>query len=267
MSQHPNDQAITAYENGELAEPDTLALEAHLEVCRSCRERLAGDTAWAEASWDQLQSAIRQPRQSWFERRLAALGVAESTASLVATSPAFRPAWVVSVFIVLVATAAASSVVTSQQLGLLPFLAVAPLVPILGVAVSYASPRDPVYVITMLTPNGGLKLLLQRTLAVTALSMLLAVVPGVIFMPADISLAWLLPALATTSCTLALGTLVALPIASAIVGAAWLVILGAATVWETPDRILHPIPYLLVVVVATVIFAASHKRQAREPLR
>jgi len=267
MSQHPDQQAIADYQSGALAEADNLALEGHLEECRRCRGLLTDDPVWVEASWNQLRSAVRQPRASWLQRSLAALRVPDATASLIATSPAFRPAWILSVSIVLVATAAAGTVVTTQPIGLLPFLAVAPLVPILGVAVSYASRRDPIYVITMLTPNGGLKLLLQRTLAVTALSLLLAVVPGIVFMPADLSLAWLLPAIATTSCTLALGTVLALPIAATIVGTGWLLLLGTATVWATPDRILDPIPYLLVVVLAIVIFTAAQQRQTREPLR
>jgi hypothetical protein len=195
------------------------------------------------------------------------LGVPDDTASLIATSPAFRPAWILSVFIVLVATAIVSSVVATEPAGFMPFLAVAPLVPVLGVVLSYASRRDPIYVITMLTPNGGLKLLLQRTLAITAISLLLAVVPGLVFMPADLSLAWLLPAIAATSCTLALGTVLAIPIAATIVGAGWLLLLGTATVWSTPGRVLDPVPYLFVVVLSIVAFTAAQPRQTRGPLR
>lgn len=267
MSQHPNEQAIADYQSGALADADTLALERHLEHCHQCRERLTDEPVWVEASWHQLQSAVRQPKPYWLQRSLSALGVSDDTASLVATSPAFRPAWILSVFIVLVATAVVSSVVAKEPDGFMPFLVVAPLVPVLGVVLSYSSRRDPIYVITMLTPNGGLRLLLQRTLTVTAISLLLTVGPGLVFMPADLSIAWLLPAIATTSCTLAFGTVLALPIAGTIVGTGWLLLLGSATVWSTPGRVLDPIPYLLVVVVAVIAFTAARQRLTREPLR
>lgn len=267
MSHHPIDQAIAAYQSGTLTEADSLALEGHLEHCHQCRGRLADEPAWVVASWHQLQSAVRRPKPSWLQRSLSGLGVPDDTASLIATSPAFRPAWILAVFIVLVATAVISSVVATQPDGFMPFLAVAPLVPVLGVAVSYASRRDPVYVVTMLTPYGGLRLLLQRTLAVTAISLLLALIPGLVFMPADLSLAWLVPAIATTTSTLALGSVLALPIAATIVGTGWFLVIGAATVWSTPSRILDPIPYLIVVVLAIVVFTTAQQRQTREPLR
>ncbi|NBM20043.1 hypothetical protein GUY61_31710 [Streptomyces sp. GC420] len=104
-------------------------------------------------------------------------------------------------------------------------LALAPLLPVAGVAVSYGWHADPMHEIAAASPGGGLRLLLTRTAAVLAVSLPLltaagAVLPSLSGTPAVA--AWLLPGLALTLGTLALGSYTGTRAAAATVATAWL---------------------------------------------
>lgn len=100
----------------------------------------------------------------------------------------------------------------------------APLLPIVGVACSYGS-GDPAQELLASTPAGGLRLLLYRCAAVLGVSVPAAAAVGLVTGGVD-GAAWLLPALALTSLTLALGSVVPLRAAAAVSGGVWAAVMG-----------------------------------------
>ncbi|MYZ41239.1 zf-HC2 domain-containing protein, partial [Streptomyces sp. SID4917] len=108
-------------------------------------------------------------------------------------------------------------------------LALAPVLPLAGVAVSYGEHADPMHEIGASTPGGGLRLLLTRTTAVLAVSLPLLTLAGALLPSSAASMevpgaaAWLLPALALTLATLVLGSYVGCRTAAGAVAGAWAV--------------------------------------------
>uniref|UniRef100_UPI001FE75DE3 zf-HC2 domain-containing protein n=1 Tax=Streptomyces milbemycinicus TaxID=476552 RepID=UPI001FE75DE3 len=116
-------------------------------------------------------------------------------------------------------------------------LALAPVLPSAGVAVSYGRHADPMHELTASTPSGGLRLLLTRTAAVLAVSVPLLTLTGLL-MPAaagaPAASAWLLPGLALTLAALALASYVGCRIATCAVTAGWLLAVGAPALLVGP---------------------------------
>lgn len=101
----------------------------------------------------------------------------------------------------------------------------APLLPIIGVACSYGSRADPAQEVVGSTAAGGLRLLLYRCGAVLSTCIPLATVAGLVTGGID-GVAWLLPALALTMATLALGSVLSLGLGAVVSAAAWLAMTG-----------------------------------------
>ncbi|MGW1885175.1 zf-HC2 domain-containing protein [Streptomyces sp. NPDC001970] len=141
-----------------------------------------------------------------------------------AAGPALHEAWLVALGLVVVGAVGLGY--GAGFAGTRPLLAaVAPVVPLAGVALSYGRRVDPLYEIAASTPSGGLRLLLTRTATVLIVSVPLltvagAVLPGRAGMPG--AAAWLLPGLALTLAALALGSYVGCRAAAAVVTAGWL---------------------------------------------
>ncbi|MFF9067098.1 zf-HC2 domain-containing protein [Streptomyces sp. NPDC014891] len=142
-----------------------------------------------------------------------------------AVGPAVRGSWAVAVLLVVGgALALAHGAGVRGAGGLL--LALSPVLPLAGVAVSYGRHADPMHEITAATPSGGLRLLLTRTAAVLVVCVPLltaggALLPPVAGLPG--AAAWLLPGLALTLATLALGSFVGCRAAAATLGGGWLI--------------------------------------------
>ncbi|MGW1926334.1 hypothetical protein ACWCQ0_45625, partial [Streptomyces massasporeus] len=141
-----------------------------------------------------------------------------------AVGPALRGSWVVAVLLVVGgAFGLAYGAGVQGARGLL--LALSPVLPLAGVAVSYGRHADPLYEITAATPSGGLRLLLTRTAAVLAVCVPLLTAGGALLPPLTGfpgAAAWLLPGLALTLATLALGSFVGCRPAAATLGGGWL---------------------------------------------
>ncbi|MEV7565224.1 zf-HC2 domain-containing protein [Streptomyces tanashiensis] len=141
-----------------------------------------------------------------------------------AAGPALRGSWIVAVALVLggaFALAHAAGFRGARSW----LLAVSPLLPLAGVAVSYGRHADPLYEITAATPSGGLRLLLTRTAAVLGVCVPLLTAGGALLPPVagtPGAAAWLLPGLALTLATLALGSFVGCRAAAATLGGGWL---------------------------------------------
>ncbi|MFJ3581029.1 zf-HC2 domain-containing protein [Streptomyces sp. NPDC090127] len=141
-----------------------------------------------------------------------------------AAGPALRGSWLVAVLVV-VAAAVALAYGAGFREARPVLLALAPVLPLAGVAVSYGRHADPMYEIGVATPSGGLRLLLTRAAAVLGVCVPVltsagALLPPVTGVPG--AAAWLLPGLALTLAALALGSFVGCRAAALTLIGGWL---------------------------------------------
>jgi anti-sigma factor RsiW len=222
---HASDDLVTRYGDGSLPEPDAWSLEKHLETCGRCaarvsqavRETAAGVvlTEVREAVLAAAPASAPSPSRRTVGPRLARV--------VWAAGPAVRGAWLPAVL--LVAFGAVALAYGADVTGVRPLLlAVAPVVPVAGVALSYGAHADPLHEIAAATPSAGLRLMLTRTAAVLAVSLPLLTLAGLLVPSSGApgAAAWLLPGLALTLASLALAGYVGCRAATAVIGGGWL---------------------------------------------
>ncbi|MCI3241467.1 zf-HC2 domain-containing protein [Streptomyces spinosisporus] len=223
---HVAAEDLGAYARGELAPPALWSADSHLLACAICRTRLAeaGDPGGLEAGWARLDAELDAPRPGLFESLLLRLGVADHTARLLAATSVLRRSWLAAVVFLLVTTVGA---VYSSGSPIL-FLALAPLLPLAGVALAYGPAVDPTYEMAVVSPVHGFRLLMIRTVAVLAAGIGLNGLATLALPSYGLrALAWLLPALALTATGLALIPRLGPVLAPSLVGGAWLALLLA----------------------------------------
>ncbi|KQX83391.1 hypothetical protein [Streptomyces sp. Root1310] len=227
MTWHVAEEDLRAYAHGELAPPLLWSADTHLAACAQCRAQLAGttDPVALDAGWERLDAELDAPRQGLLERLLVRLGVADHTARLLTATPVLRRSWLLSVLLLLVMTVLAVRMADQPAL----FLALAPLLPLAGVALSYGPSLDPTYEMAVVAPLHGFRLLMIRTVAVLTAGLAFnglatLALPGY----GLLALAWLLPALALTATGLALTARLGPVVAPGLVGGAWVALLVVA---------------------------------------
>ncbi|HEX7308014.1 zf-HC2 domain-containing protein [Lentzea sp.] len=218
MTAHPSDRLLRRYARGDVdIEADQVwAVESHLETCAPCRGRLSPEPI-AQAVWADLEPLLRSTPQMPAARRRFTGWV----------SPAAGP-WLAMILLVTAAAVALDQVGAAAGGRVSLVLLVAPVLPVLGVAASWSRSLDPAYEIVAATPRAGLPLVFRRTATVLAV-----VVPGLavasVLTGLDLTL-WLLPCLAFTIGTLALGALVGITRAAVALTVAWAVAIVAPTI-------------------------------------
>ncbi len=155
------------------------------------------DQARIDANWRAITFELDAPVPSRTERVLRRVGFSSATARLVAATPALRRSWAAALAVVVLIGLGAAG---EDPNNISAMLILAPLIPVLGVALAYGPSVDPVHEIGLATPIRGLRLLVIRsaTIVVVAVTVLAG---SVLLSPAANSLAlvWLLPSLALTS--------------------------------------------------------------------
>lgn len=227
---HLSEDLVTRYAEMTLAPSRCASVEAHLQECARCRTLVAHSTATSamgpriDHAWSLAVDRIDRPRRNWLHRLVAAVGVPDHLARLIGSSATFRSAWFASVGVVV----AAGIAIAHGDLGPVPFLLLSPLVPVVGVAATYAgtSGANDFRAFELATPFGELRLLLVRTASVTVGSILVLTLTSLLLPSIGLdAIAWLLPALALTTTTLALATRVAPERAAGVVAVGWLITL------------------------------------------
>lgn len=225
---HASPALLAAYAGGRSGPSDSWSVEAHLVDCAQCRAALAlaldpDDTALLAGQRAALLAApprqVAGPARSTRRRHLHWL---------------LRPG---ALLVVLAAVAAATVLDLLAPPSWPGLWVLAPVVPPLGVALSTWGEDDPAREAALATPSAGLRITLWRTCLVVATALPLTALAGLLVGSSPLELRWLLPSLATSAASLALGTLVALPRAAVAVAAAWTLL---AVVPQTPW--LHPGP-------------------------
>ncbi|MDQ0749502.1 anti-sigma factor RsiW [Streptomyces africanus] len=230
MSWHVPEEDLRAYARGELAAPALWSADAHLGACAACRGVLAevSDPVALDAGWERLDAELDAPRVGVLESLLVRAGVAGHTARLLAAAPVLRRSWLGAVVVVLLLSVAAGHAVRGGEFPTL-FLALAPLLPLAGVALSYGPALDPTYEMAVVAPMHGFRLLMIRTVAVLGVVLGLN---GLATLALPVyglrALAWLLPSLALTATGLALTPRLGPVLAPSLAGGAWIGLLVLA---------------------------------------
>lgn len=185
------------------------------------------DPGRLDANWRAITIELDAPRPSRLERLLRVARVPSTMTRLVAATPALRRSWYLSVgAVVLIGLSIADP---SNPDSLLALLILAPMLPVLGVALAYGTAADPSHEIQVATPTSGLRVVIVRATVVIAVSAAVVIALSLANEAArPQAAAWLLPAVAVTASSLAAMTVVAPRRATMIVAVVWfVVVLGA----------------------------------------
>ncbi|MFE6745370.1 zf-HC2 domain-containing protein [Kitasatospora purpeofusca] len=234
--EHPSARLLAAYLDDDAATTaadELWAVEAHLETCPACRERLSaavGTGTPAVGTGATAVAALTAAVWSELEPQLAVVAPAPPRRPAARLSTWTTPAMAPWLAMVLVVTALALLLDRANpgpdRVSLL--LVLAPVLPVGGVAAAWSRGLDPAYELTAATPRAGLPLLLRRTAAVLAVVLPALLLGG--WATGVTAAQWLLPCLAFTSTTLALGALLGVTRAAVAVAAGWLAVVVAPTV-------------------------------------
>lgn len=243
---HAAEAALLAYAHEESSDVEAWSVETHLVSCRLCRDRvnvavdgteLAGEIARHKR---RIRSSVA-PEIPGLTPPAPAIAPTARTASHAGPRPTRRLAvvsrtllgrtpWFVAITLVTVLTVFLDLLWrqlapgTTWRLDSIVLL-VGPVLPLAGVAFVCSTSTDPCAEVVLSTPSAGLRMVLWRTLSVLVVALPLTVALGATSGSVTAG-ALLLPTLAMTVGTLALGTRVGLEVAAALVGGGWLVVVA-----------------------------------------
>lgn len=276
MTWHPDDSLLRAYTTMTLDEAARWSVEEHLTQCSACRERIGQIEVpqldledSLEAVWDEIVHEIdARERRTLGERLLLAVGVPGHLARLLAATPSLTLSWLLAVAGTLAVAVIVARVTydpgTAVSTPLL-FLVVAPLLPLAGVAVSFGPGVDPIYDLELAAPLQAGRLLLVRVVAVLATTIPLAGVAALALPELNWTVvAWVLPAFALATVSLALSARLAPWRACSLVAGMWVagvtVVEHAAAVPLMAFGLTTQIGMLLATVSAGVMVVAQIDR-------
>jgi len=219
---HADPDLLAAYVAGELDPVNGASVEQHLDRCAQCRANIRPlvDAPALDRAWTAILETVESQELPLPARVARRVGVSEPTSVLLGATASLRTAWVSSAVVALAFAVAA--VYLSGGGALAPFLLVAPLVPVLGVAAAYGPNEDPLEGLIVTTPYGRTRFILLRTLGVLVSVVPFAVVAG-LFIPGPVwlAVAWLGPALALVPVLMALSSFVGPRVGAGVVTLAW----------------------------------------------
>jgi predicted anti-sigma-YlaC factor YlaD len=231
---------LRAYAGGSARPPWRWSTEAHLAACAHCRARLADgtDPAAVGSGWARLDAELDAPRPGLIETVLVRLGVAPHTARLLACTPGLRRSWLAAVAFTLAITAGAAHLAQAMMVPIL-LLAVGPLLPLVGVAISFGPRVDPSYELAVVAPMHTFRLLLLRCAAVLSATTLFTSAAS-LGLPRYglVVLGWLAPSLALTLLSLALTPRLGPVSAAFLVGLGWAALVAGTVRASTGQSVL-----------------------------
>jgi hypothetical protein len=174
-----------------------------------------------------------------------------------AAAPVLRAAWLAGLIVVLGFTLLAATAGGDHALSV--FLAVAPLIPVAGVAGAYRPSADPSYEIVLAAPYPMIRLILLRTAAVLAAALPVTVLAGLTLpISTGAAVAWLLPAAGFTVGVLTASAWVEPEFAAFAISIGWVAAVAWATRVGDPLAVLDPLAmlgYLLLLAAGLATLA------------
>ncbi|MDH3752371.1 MAG: hypothetical protein OEU32_00760 [Acidimicrobiia bacterium] len=215
---------IHRYRRSTLTRDELVKVELELQRSPAWRSAL-NDTVDAHrlgATWAAVEGSLDAPTPSRLERAATRLGAPQHLTRIMGATPNLRRAWMVSAVVLLLFGLAVSNG-ERETATIALFLSIAPLVPVFGVGLVYGPGADPAHEMATVTPMGGLRLVVLRTLMALLTSLVVVGIAAVLVEERSILIAaWLLPAVALSAATLAVSSFVPIRNAAAGVAAGWL---------------------------------------------
>lgn len=241
------------------------AVEAHLERCAQCRDRLGEAVARTNPATSVLLEQVREALAGKLSRSPRMPGRRRWLPGWMSrwAAPAMLPRLGMTVLVVLAALG-----LDLADAGRYPSLVLllAPVAPLVAVAAAWSRGLDPAYELVASSPRAGFDLVLRRTAAV--LVVVIPALAGAGWLAGASPALWLLPCLAFTTGSLALGELVGLHRAATGLALGWaIVVIGPSLVLAKPPALLAPssLPGW-AVVTAIVAIALMVRRNAYSTL-
>ncbi len=264
---HADRDLLAAYVAGTLDAVRGASVEQHLTRCPDCRAAIRPlvDASALDRAWAGIRDTVQSPPQPLPIRLARRLGLPEPTSVLLAATAALRTAWLTGALVAL--AFATLAVVWAGGSMIAPFLLVAPLVPIVGVASAYGPQEDPLEALVVTAPFGRTRLILLRTLGVLVSVLPFAVLLGLALPgPLWLAVAWLGPALALVPVLMALAGFVGPRAAAAVITVAWsgvvaLSVRGLPATWpvEAPQQGVY-----LALAAASLLVLLLRTRRDRQ---
>lgn len=231
---HPAQGLLAGYATGSVDRVAVWSVEAHLTSCAGCRAALSAQVDPDRLARNRSMLLIRVAASDdrFAHRLLSRSGIPDHVLRLLAATPSLRRSWLLSVAGVLAAVSGEAVLATHVSSGsgyprgavLLPFLLLAPLLVLAGVAATFLPPFDPAYRLAVAAPFSGFTLLLVRAVSALAAA-LVPLVAAAFFLPGPrwLPAALLLPSLALGALALAVAAVVGPRTAAVAAGVLWVV--------------------------------------------
>ncbi|MFI7079618.1 zf-HC2 domain-containing protein [Micromonospora sp. NPDC049903] len=256
---HPEAEVLAAYAEDRLADVDAWSVEAHLDRCEACRRSITPDATTARIVEAVAMSLTHRPSAPGRVRRGSRW---RRVRVLAGAGPAARTAWLLSVAVT--GALATGTAVSSMMVPSWLLLLIAPVLPAVGTALSYGPRTDPLHELIAGTPQGGLRIVLWRTLTVLAVAAPVAVLAGTVTQ-IGAPVTWLLACVALTVTTLALGSLIEPTYAALVVAGGWAAVVLAPTVGDLSVVSARGPVWLGVTAVAAVVVYVRRDQVGRQP--
>jgi hypothetical protein len=266
MSAHVLPTDLRAWVFGEADGVVSMSVEQHVMHCPECQRDVAdalteppapGVTQTTSAGappdlalvWRGVRDTLEVPRVSFLERLLSRLGLPPADAMLVAAAPALRGSWICAV--ALAVAFAVGGAVSARTGSSGVFLVLAPLVPVVGVAVAFGPEAGPALEQESSAPYPLVRLVILRTGAVL-LAAHPVVVVGQLLFPQHVAWLWLLPALGFTATVLGLSSWFGPWRPAVAVSVMWVMATASAARVATVSALLAPRFLVLYTVLLLV---------------
>lgn len=212
-----------------------------------------------------IHAELDAPREPRLARILRRLGVPDLAVPLVTATPALRRSWVAAVSLaVFFALTAATN---NQGVGvdrITVFLTLAPMLPLLGVAMAFGKGVDPTHELVVAAPRDSFQVFLIRAVTVLATSSIVLLFTSLLLPEGGAyRVAWLVPAIAVTAVAMAVSARYDARRTAAIVGAGWIVLVLIVTGASSAAAMFGPVTQALsgaAAVAATWWLFAGRER-------
>jgi hypothetical protein len=255
---HVDASTLGAWVEGTSGPITSASIEQHLVQCAQCRAAVAGLVRIEDVpgSWDDVLAEV-SGAAGLVERVLIRLGLRAGDAVVVGAAPVLRIAWSAGLAAVLGFILVASLVGDDHARAL--FLALAPLLPVAGVAAAYGPSVDPSYELGLAAPYRMIRLVLLRSAAVLLAAVPITVAAGLL-LPLDgaTGVLWVLPALAFTLVVLGAGSWVDPWTAAVAVGTGWVTAVAVSARLGDVLAVLAPfalVGYVVLIVAGALVLA------------